>query len=237
MRISTALKRVTASAMAVVLAFSYFAAPSSKPAEVNAAFRSEYEPKCETAYMLSMDTGKVIFEKDGDKKMLPASLTKMMTCIIAYERADSLDEMVVVDSRAVRFVNYNKEGATGVWTNIKVNERFTLKDLIYYALVASENCAAEAIGYYISKQYYGSDTNDEFIQFMNDRATEIGCTNTHRAAGFLFFLKGAVQIFFEQCLRVFGFAIDTEKLNLYNCNGSRKGFSYYLRYQLHHDDN
>jgi D-alanyl-D-alanine carboxypeptidase len=179
MRISTALKRVTASAMAVVLAFSYFAAPSSKPAEVNAAFRSEYEPKCETAYMLSMDTGKVIFEKDGDKKMLPASLTKMMTCIIAYERADSLDEMVVVDSRAVRFVNYNKEGATGVWTNIKVNERFTLKDLIYYALVASENCAAEAIGYYISKQYYGSDTNDEFIQFMNDRATEIGCTNTH----------------------------------------------------------
>ena len=178
MRLSVVLKRVSSLACAVLLAFAFFAAPSSRPAKVSAAFRSEYEPVCETAYMLSMDTGKVIFEKDGDKKMLPASLTKMMTCIIAYERADSLDEMVVVDSRAVRFVNYNKEGATGVWTNIKVNERFTLKDLIYNALVASENCAAEAIGYYISKQYYGSDTNEEFIQFMNDRATEIGCTNT-----------------------------------------------------------
>ena len=145
---------------ALLLAFAFLVAPSSRPVEVNAAFRSEYEPVCETAYMLSMDTGKVIFEKDGDKKMLPASLTKMMTCIIAYERADSLDEMVVVDSRAVRFVNYNKEGATGVWTNIKVNERFTLKDLIYDALAVSENGAAEAISYYFSSQFYGSDTNE-----------------------------------------------------------------------------
>ncbi len=178
MTLTVGFKRALSLMCVLLIAFACVSVPSYKPVEVNAAFRSEYEPVCETAYMLSMDTGKVIYEKDGDKKMLPASLTKMMTCIIAYERADSLDEMVVVDSRAVRFVNYNKEGATGVWTHIKVNERFTLRDLIYDALVASENGAAEAIGYYISKQYYGSDTNEEFIQFMNDRAVEIGCTNT-----------------------------------------------------------
>ncbi len=148
------------------------------PKQVYAAFRTEYKTHCDTIYMMNMDTGTVVYEQDPDKIKLPASLTKMMTCIIAYERADSLDEMVVVDSRAVRFVNYNTEGVTGVWTNIKVNERFTLRDLIYEALVASENCAAEAIGYYISKQYYGSDSNQEFIDFMNDRAVEIGCTNT-----------------------------------------------------------
>ena len=176
---SKAFRRPFCAVCAVLCSVLYFAVPSARPTEVKAAFRSEYEPVCETAYMLNMDTGKVVFEKDPDKKMLPASLTKMMTCIIAYERADSMDEMVVVDSRAVRFVNYNKEGATGVWTHIKVNERFTLRDLVYDALVASENGAAEAIGYYISKQYYGSDTNEEFIQFMNDRAVEIGCTNTH----------------------------------------------------------
>ena len=131
------------------------------PKQVYAAFRTEYKTHCDTIYMMNMDTGTVVYEQDPDKIKLPASLTKMMTCIIAYERADSLDEMVVVDSRAVRFVNYNTEGVTGVWTNIKVNERFTLRDLIYEALVASENCAAEAIGYYISKQYYGSDSNQE----------------------------------------------------------------------------
>ncbi len=168
------LTALTAVLLVSLLSFSTLATPT----QVHAAFKSEYEPHCDTVYMMNMDTGTVVFEKNPDKKKLPASLTKMMTCIIAYERADSLDEMVVVDSRAVRFVNYNKEGATGVWTNIKVNERFTLRDLIYEALVASENCAAEAIGYYISKQYYGSDTNEEFIQFMNDRAAEIGCTNT-----------------------------------------------------------
>lgn len=166
---------LTALLLATVLSLSVL----STPTQVHAAFKTDYTPHCKAVYMLNMDTGKPVYELNADTKMLPASLTKMMTCIIAYERADSLDEMVVVDSRAVRFVNYNKEGVTGMWTNIKVNERFTLKDLIYEALVASENCAAEAIGYYISKQYYGSDSNAEFIQFMNDRAAEIGCTNTH----------------------------------------------------------
>ncbi len=168
------LTALTALLLASVLSLSVLVTP----AQVSAAFNTDYQTHCKGIYMMNMDTGVVVYEKDSDKTMLPASLTKMMTCIVAYERADSLDEMVVVDSRAVRFVNYNKEGAKGVWTNIKVNERFTLRDLMYEALVASENCAAEAIGYYISKQYYGSDSNEEFIQFMNDRAKEIGCTNT-----------------------------------------------------------
>lgn len=174
-RVGKKITALTALLLASLLSMSVFLTPT----QVHAAFKSDYEPTCEAVYMLNMDTGVVVYEKNANKQKLPASLTKMMTCIIAYERADSLDEMVVVDSRAVRFVNYNDEGVTGTWTNIKVNERFTLRDLIYEALVASENCAAEAIGYYISKQYYGSDTNEEFINFMNDRATEIGCTNTH----------------------------------------------------------
>ncbi len=148
------------------------------PTEVSASFNSDVDVTCDAVYMINLNTGTTVYEKNGDKVKLPASLTKMMTCIIAYERASSLDEMVVIDSRAVSFVNYNSE-VSGVWTNLVSNERFTLRDLIYEALVASENCAAEAIGYYISKQYYGSDSNDEFIEFMNDRAEELGCTNTH----------------------------------------------------------
>lgn len=172
------MKKRIVSFISLMLVLFISASSLVTPTQVNAAFKSEVEVHCDAIYMLNMDTGTVVYEKNPDKVKLPASLTKMMTCIIAYERADSIDEAVVVDSRAVRYVNYNQEGVTGVWTNIKVNERFTLKDLIYNALVASENCAAEAIGYYISKQYYGSDTNEEFIQFMNDRAAEIGCTNT-----------------------------------------------------------
>lgn len=172
------MKKKLTALTSLLLAIFVSASVLITPTQVNAAFKSEYEPTCDAIYMLNMDTGVAVYEKNPNKVKLPASLTKMMACIVAYERADSLDEMVVVDSRAVRFVNYNKEGATGVWTNIKVNERFTLRDLIYEALVASENCAAEAIGYYISKQYYGSDSNQEFIDFMNDRAKEIGCTDT-----------------------------------------------------------
>lgn len=174
-RIGKKITALTALLLASVISMSVLVTPT----QVYAAFKSDYTPTCDAVYMLNMDTGTVVYKKNEDKKKLPASLTKMMTCIIAYERADSLEEMVVVDSRAVRFVNYNQEGVTGTWTNIKVNERFRLVDLIYEALVASENCAAEAIGYYISKQYYGSDSNEEFINFMNDRAVEIGCTNTH----------------------------------------------------------
>lgn len=172
------MKKKLTALTSLLLVFFISVSMLTTPTQVNAAFKSEVDVHCDAIYMLNMDTGTVVYEKNSDKVKLPASLTKMMTCIVAYERADSIDEAVVVDSRAVRYVNYNTEGVTGVWTNIKVNERFTLKDLIYQALVASENCAAEAIGYYISKQYYGSDSNEEFIQFMNDRAAEIGCTNT-----------------------------------------------------------
>jgi D-alanyl-D-alanine carboxypeptidase (penicillin-binding protein 5/6) len=172
------LKKKLTALTSLILVFLITVSVFTTPEQVNAAFKSEYEPTCDAIYMMNMDTGVAVYEKNSDKIKLPASLTKMMTCIVAYERADSLDEMVVVDSRAVRFVNYNTEGVSGVWTNIQVNERFSLKDLIYEALVASENCAAEAIGYYISKQYYGSDSNQEFIDFMNDRAVELGCTNT-----------------------------------------------------------
>lgn len=175
LRFGKKVTALTALLLATLLSLSVL----TSPMQVYAAFQSDYTPTCDAVYMLNMDTGTVVYEKNADKQKLPASLTKMMTCIIAYERADSLEEMVVVDSRAVRFVNYNQEGVSGTWTNIKVNERFRLVDLIYEALVASENCAAEAIGYYISKQYYGSDSNQEFIDFMNDRAAEIGCTHTH----------------------------------------------------------
>ncbi|MBQ1440861.1 MAG: hypothetical protein IIZ08_02930, partial [Clostridia bacterium] len=75
MMLSAYLKRVFSVTCALIFTFVFFATPMSKPEKVNAAFRSEYEQVCETAYMLSMDTGKVIYEKDGDKRMLPASLT------------------------------------------------------------------------------------------------------------------------------------------------------------------
>ena len=83
MRFSIVAKRLLCGIGAVALTAAYYAMPSTAPVQVNAAFRSEYEPVCETAYMLNMDTGKVVYEKDPDKRMLPASLTKMMTCIIA----------------------------------------------------------------------------------------------------------------------------------------------------------
>ena len=65
------LAALTAVLLVSFLSFSTLATPT----QVHAAFKSEYEPHCDTVYMMNMDTGTVVFEKNPDKKKLPASLT------------------------------------------------------------------------------------------------------------------------------------------------------------------
>ena len=109
MTVSAGIGKKLTALTSLLLAAAFCLTLCGTPAQVHAAFKTDYTPRCKAVYMLNMDTGKPVYELNADKKMLPASLTKMMTCILAYERAEDFEnEMVVVDSRAVRFVNYNK---------------------------------------------------------------------------------------------------------------------------------
>ena len=119
-----------------------------------------------TAYsyiLMDADTGRVIESKNKDKPMLIASITKIMTCILAIENGN-IDEIVKVDDSVL------KSYGSGIY--ISVGEEIKLKDLLYGLMLRSGNDAAIMISTYIS----GSE--EEFVKLMNKKAKEIGMKNT-----------------------------------------------------------
>ena len=120
-----------------------------------------------TAYsytLMDMDTGRVLQSKNKDTPMLIASITKIMTCILALENSNNINEIVTVDDSVL------KSYGSGIY--ISVGEEIKLIDLLYGLMLRSGNDAAIMISTYIS----GSE--EEFVKLMNKKAKEIGMKNT-----------------------------------------------------------
>lgn len=119
-----------------------------------------------TAYsyvLMDQNTGRVLESKNKDTPMLIASITKIMTCILAIEN-DNLDEIVIVDD------SISKSYGSGIY--ISIGEEIKLIDLLYGLMLRSGNDAAIMISTHIS----GSE--EEFVKLMNKKAKEIGMKNT-----------------------------------------------------------
>ena len=121
----------------------------------------------QSAIVMDVDTGAVLYAKNIDEKLYPASTTKIMTCLLAVENAQ-MNENVEFSYDAVFGVP--RDGSN---MGIDVGEILTMEDCLYGILVGSANEVAAAVG-----EHIGGDT-ETFIQMMNDRATELGCKNTN----------------------------------------------------------
>lgn len=123
-------------------------------------------PQLDSPAGLVMDAGngQVLYQKNGDMKLYPASTTKILTGIIALEKAD-LDDTVTVTENAV-----GVEG-TAIW--LQKGEKIKMEDLLYALLLTSANDAAVAIAEHVG----GSVPN--FVRMMNEKAKELGATNSH----------------------------------------------------------
>lgn len=120
---------------------------------------------CDAAILIDADTGTILFEKNSDTKMYPASLTKVLTGIIAIEMGN-LDDIIVVDDKTPYEID-------GSHIALEPGEKLTLNDLLYGLLIASANDVASVI----AKHYGGSI--DGFAQIMNTKAKELGAVNTN----------------------------------------------------------
>ncbi len=121
----------------------------------------------DAAILLDEDSGIALFEKNAHVHLSPASLTKIMTALIALERGDLAAEVEVhVDSRRMR-------GSTVM--GLVPGERLTLENLLYGLMLPSGNDAALAIAEHIG------GTTPAFIDMMNARAVELGLVDTHFA--------------------------------------------------------
>ncbi|HHT79028.1 MAG TPA: D-alanyl-D-alanine carboxypeptidase [Actinobacteria bacterium] len=118
-----------------------------------------------SAIVEDYNSDRVLWEKNSDKAMYPASITKIMTAIIVLEEAENLEETIRISENA-RGRNFSS-------INFRVNDKITVGDLLKAALVSSNNNATIALAEHIS----GSEK--EFVKLMNRKAKEIGALNTN----------------------------------------------------------
>ena len=120
----------------------------------------------DSAILVEASTGRVIYEKNADIVRPPASMTKMMTCILAIENLKK-DTLIPISQEVV-----NVDETTFAWTT---NDIIRADELTLGMMLVSDNAAAVALAEAMS----GDVT--KFANKMNEKAKELGCTNTHFA--------------------------------------------------------
>ena len=122
------------------------------------------EVKAKAFLLKDINSSEILYAKDINQTMPPASLTKVMTAVIAIE-SNKLNDIVTIPHEATRVEQF-KFGA-------EENDRFLLKDLLVASLVSSSNDASTAIAIHLS------GSTGKFAYLMNEKAKELGMKNTH----------------------------------------------------------
>jgi len=125
-------------------------------------------------YVILQDhhSGKILYEKEADGRIYPASMTKIMTVIVAFDLIKkgetSLDEMITISEKAWRM---SQSGYSSMF--IMLNDQVSVEDLLKGIIIASGNDACVALAEGLS------GTEKDFVMLMNEKAQEIGVTNTN----------------------------------------------------------
>lgn len=123
-----------------------------------------YSPAC---ILMDADSGKILYSKNANAQMYPASTTKIMTAILTLEHC-KLDEVAVASHNAVYSIPIGYSNA-----NIQEGEELTIEQLLNVLLIPSANDAAVVLAEHIAGSV------EAFADMMNSKALELGCKNTH----------------------------------------------------------
>ncbi len=136
---------------------------------------SAYEPSgieitAKSALLVSLDTDEVLFEKNADQKVYPASITKIMTTLLMLESDKyNPDAKIAMTAEALELIS----GTGSSVSLLEVGEEITQLDLVYMVLMSSYgDCSL------LAAIYYGGSV-ENFVNMMNSRAAELDLTGTH----------------------------------------------------------
>ena len=133
---------------------------------------ANFDVKARTAILLDYHSGEILFEKDADRKIFPASMTKIMTSIIAFDLIKngelSLNDKFIVSENAWRL---SESGYSSMF--IMVGDQISVENLLKGIIISSGNDACVALAEGIA------GTEDEFAILMTEKAKEIGMENTN----------------------------------------------------------
>ena len=129
---------------------------------------SEPDITAGSAILVDNTYGKVLYAKNENEKMYPASTTKILTAILAIENCDNLDDIVTVPYEAIATITPGYSIAA-----LQAGEQISVRNLLSVLLVHSANDAANVLAYYVSGSV------DNFVTLMNNKVAELGLKNTH----------------------------------------------------------
>lgn len=155
-------------------------APTATPAPEHSAYYSQAAdtdsvkgwpkgPSIEgqSAVLMDVVTESVLYSKDADEKLYPASITKIMTCLLACENLDMNDTITMSQEAAYGI----EAGSSSIYA--ETDEVFTVEQALMALMLESANEMALAIGEKVSGSV------KKFVELMNQRAAQLGCKNTH----------------------------------------------------------
>lgn len=132
---------------------------------------SEYWPESpevdsNAAILMELSTGTILYEKNITEQHYPASITKILTTLIALENSD-LNEVVTFSDEAID----ETRGGSGIARDY--GEQMTMEQCLYAVMLASANECAYAVAEHVG------GTMEQFVDMMNEKVEELGCVNTH----------------------------------------------------------
>lgn len=154
-------KRIFAATAAIFMLFSLIFGVSAE--------ESAPELNCESAILMEAATGTVLFEKNADKALPPASVTKIMTLLLTVEAIEK--GLIGWNDTITASANAASMGGSQIY--LKEGEEMSVEDLVKSVVIASANDAAVALAEAVA----GSES--VFVSRMNTRAEELGMKNTH----------------------------------------------------------
>ncbi len=129
-----------------------------------------------SSYVLyDADSGSILLGHDYDVQKEPASMTKVMTVLLALEKLEMTDIVTISHEMAAAVDNITPDYVT---LGILEGEEISVKDLVYAAVLKSANDASLVLGMYMG------GTEEGFCEMMNKKAVEIGCQNTHFSSAY-----------------------------------------------------
>lgn len=140
--------------------------PAAKPSDL-AEWPAGPSLEAEAGILIDAKTGTVLFEKNGDERLYPASITKLMTALLVLENVP-MSDVVTFSYEAATSIEYDS-------SNIAVTdgEQLTVEQCMYALLLHSANEVANGLAEHVA------GSMDAFAEMMNNRAAQLGCTNTH----------------------------------------------------------
>ena len=125
------------------------------------------ELDCKGAILVELNSDSTVYEYNADERLYPASLTKIMTCLLALEHGNLSDQITV---NGALFSSMDEDASA---IGLEDGEILTLEELLYCVMVPSANDASLVVADHIGGSI------EEFVDMMNQKAIELGCTGTH----------------------------------------------------------